>query len=120
MSILINVKVLIATLQKVFSWSRLNFHPERFFRLQILTCNQGTGEKPNLEGIRNFFSAGFVVTCLKEGDESSPKLLDHVLYLENKQKIIFKDDQIIFPEFELKGKMCPLSDHHPRVVTLEI
>ncbi|MES2527815.1 MAG: endonuclease/exonuclease/phosphatase family protein [Bdellovibrionota bacterium] len=76
--------------------------------------------KPVIERIRDFFSAGFAVTCLKEGNESSPKLLDHVLYLEHDQKITFKDDQIIFPEFELKGKMCPLSDHRPRVVTLEI
>ncbi len=76
--------------------------------------------KPILERLKEFFSAGFAVSCLKEGNESSPKLLDHVLYLEHDQKITFKDDQIIFPEFELKGKMCPLSDHRPRVVKIEI
>ncbi len=79
-----------------------------------------TEVKPIIERIREFFSAGFAVTCLKEGNESSPKLLDHVLYLENDQKLTFKDDQITFPEFKLKDKMCPLSDHRPRVVVLEI
>ncbi len=77
-------------------------------------------DAPVMERIKDFFSAGFTVTCLKEGNDAHPKLVDHVLYFENDQHLVFKNDQIIFPEFNLKGKTCPLSDHRPRVVTLEI
>ena len=63
--------------------------------------------------IRNFFSAGFLTDCLKEDENNNPKLLDHVLTFDPEGIIRLKDDSIGDPEFMLKGKSCPLSDHKP-------
>lgn len=75
---------------------------------------------PVSQKIKDFFSAGYEVTCLKDNKGSRPKLIDHVLYFEPDQEIRFMNDQILFPEFDLKGKPCALSDHRPRVVTLKV
>lgn len=76
--------------------------------------------KPISERIQDFFSAGFAAPCIKEDNEANHKLLDHVLYLDLDQRMKFTADIIGNPEFQLKGKSCPLSDHKPRIVTIEI
>jgi len=75
---------------------------------------------PFIERIRDFFTAGFEASCIKEGKDPHPKLLDHVLYLDTDNQITFKNDEVLSPEFMVKEKSCPMSDHKPRLVTLEI
>lgn len=75
---------------------------------------------PIFERIRDFFTAGFEASCIKEGEDSHPKLLDHILYMDADRQITFKNDEVLSPEFMVKDKLCPMSDHKPRLVTLEI
>ena len=84
------------------------------------TDSESNEKKPLSERISDFFSAGFAADCIKEQGEANHKLLDHVLYLDLDQKMKFTSDIIGNPEFNLKGKSCPLSDHKPRIVTIEI
>ena len=77
-------------------------------------------DKPIRERLANFFTAGFLANCLKEDEDHNPKLLDHVLYIDYDKRLTFKHDEVANPEFILKGKSCPLSDHKPRVVTLQL
>lgn len=79
-----------------------------------------TERTPILERIRDFFTAGFEASCIKDSENPNPKLLDHVLYMDADRQITFKNDEVLSPEFVVKEKMCPMSDHKPRLVTLEI
>lgn len=98
----------------------LQMKPVSSFELADQLPEEETEDPTLAERIRNFFTAGFLASCLKEDESDNPKLLDHVLYVDTDQKMKIMNDEVGNPEFMLKGKSCPLSDHKPRIVTLEL
>lgn len=97
----------------------LKMQPTSKFELADQLPEEEAADPTLAERIRNFFTAGFIAECLKDGDDN-PKLLDHVLYLDPEQNLKVLSDDVGSPEFMLKGKSCPLSDHRPRIVKFEL